>query len=429
MQKRIKITILVLCLMIVGTSNAQYTLSSPYSRYGIGDMNVASNQVLSSMGGISQAYHRNNVINVLNPASYSAIDTQSFVFDIGFQMGWKTISTSDYSSNSFLAELTNISFGFPITKFLKAGLSLTPISNITYNSSDTTLETNFYPSFIKIFDGNGELDKVTFGLAYQPLFSDVAKRFSIGANISYVFGNIYRSTTVEFIDTTGFLNDRLESKYNVSAFDLDLGLQYFQPLKNGNIIGIGLTYSLPLHYGTKNTDFYYTYYHYNGQETIQDTINHNKYNGEIKMPNRISGGISFEKPNKLFVGADVTYTTWEKFEFQKEGKNPNMKDSYKLNFGLEFVPNIYGSYIEKFAYHAGINYDNGHIYLQGKRISKLGLAFGFSMPVRKLGTNINLNFEYGKMGTHDNGLVKESYFKMGLSITAKDRWFVQRKYR
>ena len=97
--------------------------------------------------------------------------------------------------------------------------------------------------------------------------------------------------------------------------------------------------------------------------------------------------------------------------------------------GGEFIPNLYGTYFEQFSYRAGINYDNGYVYLKDKRISKLGLSVGLSLPVKKLGTNINLSFEYGKLGTTDNGLIKESYYSLGLSITAKDRWFVKRKYR
>lgn len=421
--------VLIFCLLACGVSMAQYSLSSPYSRYGIGTTDVPCNQVMSAMGGIGQAFHRNNVVNTFNPASYTAIDTQSFVFDIGFQMGWRTISTSQYSSNSFLAELTNISFGFPITRYLKAGLSLSPLSNISYNSSDTIAEQATMPLYVKTFDGNGELDKLTFGLAYQPLFSDFLKRFSIGANVSYTFGNIYRSTTVAFPDTTGFLNDRSEINYNVSAFSFDFGLQYFQPFENGNILGFGLTYTLPMNYGTDNTMFYYTFYDYGNQDVVQDTILYRNYDGDIKMPQRISGGLSFEKPNKLFLAADITYTTWSDFEFQEEGKTDAMKNNLKINFGSEFVPDLYGNFVEKFTYRLGFNYDNGYIYLKDNRIAKIGLTFGFSMPIKKLGTNINFNFEYGKMGTHDNGLVRENYFKMGLSVTAKDRWFAKRKYK
>ena len=139
--------------------------------------------------------------------------------------------------------------------------------------------------------------------------------------------------------------------------------------------------------------------------------------------------INYEKPNKLFIGADATYTAWSDYSFQGENTSDVMKDNLKVNFGAEFVPNKYGKYLQRFAYRAGVNFDNGYIYLKDHRISKLGISFGFAMPVKKLGTNINFNFEYGKMGTHEDGLIKENYFRMGLSITAKDRWFVQRKYK
>lgn len=429
MQKKFRLVALLFGLLGSFTSMAQYSMSSPYSRYGIGGTDMIGNQTIASMGGVGQALHRNTLVNTLNPASYSAIDTQSFVFDIGFSMGWRTISTNEHSSNSFLAELTNISFGFPITKYLKAGINLSPLSDVSYKSAETVPASALVPGYTKSFEGTGELDKITLGLAYQPLFNDFWKRFSIGVNASYIFGNIARNATVAFIDTTGYLNDRREVNYNVSAFSFDFGLQYFQPLTNGDRLGIGLTYSLPMQYNTNNVAFYYTYYQYAGAEYVQDTIEFSKNKGNINMPQRISGGISYEKPNKLFVGADATYTAWSDYSFQGESTADIMKDNLKLNFGAEFVPNIYGGYLQRFAYRAGVNFDNGYIYLKDHRISKLGISFGFAMPVKKLGTNINFNFEYGKMGTHEDGLIKEDYFRIGLSITAKDRWFVQRKYK
>lgn len=435
MHKRYKILILVfLCSIMAFTSKAQYDISSPYSQYGIGSTNLLGNQYNSSMGGISQAIRRNNVINLLNPASYTAIDTQSFVFDIGFSMMWKNVSTTDYSSKSFLASITNISMAFPLCKSLKVALALTPLSDISYSASDTILahgsfgDDDYIPTRVQSFDGNGGLDKLTFGLAYQPTFNRFLSRFSIGVNASYIFGNIYRSSLLSFGGAEGYVNSRVEKNYNVSAFSFDIGMQYFQPLKNGDILCVGATVGLPNKYSADEEYFRYTYINEDAAATLQDTIQYLSNDRKITMPYSLSAGLSYSRTNKFLVGVDAVYTKWSDFGFENNNI-AELKDNLKLSMGGEFIPNLYGTYFEQFSYRAGINYDNGYIYLKDKRISKLGLSVGLSLPVKKLGTNINLSFEYGKLGTTDNGLIKESYYSLGLSITAKDRWFVKRKYR
>jgi len=52
----------------------------------------------------------------------------------------------------------------------------------------------------------------------------------------------------------------------------------------------------------------------------------------------------------------------------------------------------------------------------------MGLGRGFS--------NANLTFEYGQRGTTTAGLVKEDFFKVGLSLSLNPLrpWFVPNKY-
>ncbi|MDO5760515.1 MAG: hypothetical protein Q4Q06_05770 [Bacteroidota bacterium] len=433
----IRFSILAFVLVVLASFcevKAQYSQSSPYSKYGIGSTTSSPNQYISSMGGVSQAFRRNNLVNILNPASYSAIDTQSFVFDLGMSMTWSNIKTTDYSSNSFLASLNNISLAFPLTKSFKLAISLTPVSDISYSVTDTikaqldTEDENYMPTYAKGFDGSGGLDKVTLGLSYQPMFSKFLSQFAFGVNASYVFGNMYRSSILTFGGAEGYLNSRAERNYNISAFEFDLGMQYFQPMKNGDIFGFGATVGLPKKYSFDEEYFRYTYINENEAATLQDTVLYKKSDGKITMPYSISGGLSYERANKFFLGADVVYTKWSRFSFVEDAQG-EMKDNIKLALGGEFIPNIYGTYLQKFTYRAGVNYDNGYIYINDERISKLGLSFGFSLPIKRLGTNINLSFEYGKLGTTKHDLIQENYYSIGLSITAKDRWFVKRKYR
>lgn len=438
MTNKSKAIILIIVLMFaIVETKAQYSVSTPYSRYGIGILAGTSSQVSAAMGSVGYATARNNDINTLNPASYFAIDTQSFVFNIGFDMNWRNIKSSNESSHAFLAGINNISFAFPLTRSLKVGLSLMPVSDVKYLSTDTVFSQNNY---IRQYEGNGGIDKFVIGLAYQPLKAE-KDILAIGVNLNYYFGNLYRATSLEFLssqrdssgnysDTTGFVNSRTETNYNVSSFALDFGLQYFHSFANDNILGIGATFTPSYKLKADKKQLFYTYYRYANAEYMMDTIQSTLVDADIKMPMHFGIGVSYQKKNKLFVEADFQYYKWSDFYFETKNDNQDLKDCWIANLGAEYVPNYSGqSYFDKVAYRVGLHYNNGYIYLKEKRINEIGLSFGTGLPIKKIGTRVNLNFECGKMGTTDNNLIKETYFRIGLSISAKDRWFVKRKYK
>lgn len=434
-SKILSIAIFAVILLSLTTANAQYSVSSPYSRFGIGYNSSGTNQTMMSMGAIGYAFARDNEVNMLNAASFSAINMQSFVFNMGFDMTKRNLSNSNRSANAFIANITNISFAFPILDRLKIGLSLMPVTDIDYLGSDTLLSNI---NHVKTFEGSGGIDRFTLGIAYQPLKTPT-DNLSIGANISYYFGNIYRSSSLEFLsqrdstgklsDTIGFFDNRTETNYNVSSFGIDFGVQYFHTLPNSDIIGLGLVFTPKYKLHTDKKQMFYTYYTYGAQQYIQDTLQYSESDVDITMPMKLGFGLSYNKPNKLFAEVDFTFTQWSDFEFELQTKN-SLKDNWKINAGLEYIPNVASAmYYNKMAYRLGFHYDNGYIFLQDKRISDIGISFGVALPIKKLGTKVNLGIEYGKQGTMDNNLIKENYFRIGISLSAKDRWFVKRKYQ
>ena len=82
MTKCNKIIFALLFMMITGVALAQNGVNSPYTRYGFGQLSDQSTTANRGMGGISYGL-RNKLINVGNPASYSAIDSITFLFDAG----------------------------------------------------------------------------------------------------------------------------------------------------------------------------------------------------------------------------------------------------------------------------------------------------------------------------------------------------------
>ncbi|MDR0789549.1 MAG: hypothetical protein LBO06_02000 [Bacteroidales bacterium] len=457
-----KLTIrILLAIMLVASSlwqsaTAQTAVSSPYSRYGIGSTNIFSDAVKSSIGGVGYAFSRNNMVNLKNPAALSGIDTMSFVFDVGFHADFLSFTSSTAKSSGMSGALSHISMAFPINKHLKMAISLLPLSDINYETSEIVqvTDTTFYRNR---YNGTGGLNKAIVGLSYN--WDKTNDKFALGANVEYMFGSYYKSSAIIFYDNTDTLfrssdpdhprysvdstlfNCRDEIRYNIQNFNINLGFQYFHTLNNGSKVGIGGSYVLPLTLKTKNIRQRYTFISNNGLETHKDMVIDSSYNGKIKFPTSFGFGLSYEKPQKFFIGADAQFTQWSEFRLQTDGYNDPLQDSWNIGVGGEFTPDVYGSYIKQMTYRLGLNYDNGslcfdndingrpYISSQGTRLSQYSVAVGFGLPVKKSTTLINLSFEYGKRGTIDNSLIRENFFRIGFSLSAKDRWFFKRKYQ
>jgi hypothetical protein len=85
-HKLIKIT-LVLLFSYTLTIQGQKLVNSPYSRFNIGTLAPVGSFRSLGMGGVGTAFRSNNTIYSSNPASYSSLDTNSFVFDFGIDYG------------------------------------------------------------------------------------------------------------------------------------------------------------------------------------------------------------------------------------------------------------------------------------------------------------------------------------------------------
>ena len=69
---------------------AQNNTNSPYTRFGYGELADRSFGAGRAMGGVGYGLRSSKQINPLNPASYSCMDSLTFLFDFGAsgQVSW-----------------------------------------------------------------------------------------------------------------------------------------------------------------------------------------------------------------------------------------------------------------------------------------------------------------------------------------------------
>ena len=91
-----KISLVLLALAASVTAQAQNSVS-PYSKFGYGllDNNATSAQM--QMGGVGYAMSSGRQINVMNPASYAAADSLTFLFDMG--LDFTNLKSSEFGAD------------------------------------------------------------------------------------------------------------------------------------------------------------------------------------------------------------------------------------------------------------------------------------------------------------------------------------------
>ena len=406
-------------------TTAQVSISSPYSIFGIGNLYGVSSQMNMALGGAATAFSSPYFINPVNPASYMAFDSNSFVFDAAFNLRSGTLQTIDQSQKTKFGTISNIYFGFPVTKWWRASLGVLPYSNVGYNIQSSQVIPDI-GNEVSVFKGSGGLNKAYIGSAFSPF-----KNLSVGINMSYVFGNIIKEQALTFPDSATYLNTMVRSTARLYKINYDLGLTYRINLKEGKFLQIGLTYNpkQSVDGQSEKTAYTYTYDYTKDLNVNKDTISYETgTKGQVTLPSAIGAGLMFGNTNRWFATADVNYQKWSEFRYL--GDNPGLKDNLRVSLGGQFRPSAVdiGKYYERINYRAGFRFEQSYLEIKNTRINDFGISFGVGLPMKKSKSTINIAVELGTQGTTNNGLIKENYLRFTIGSALQERWFLKRRF-
>src|SRR5687768_5721209 len=132
----------VLFLIIVFNSNllAQKGTQSPYSVFGIGELNQEQYAAFSSMGGISIANSDSTIASNGNPALYSYLQRNRPVFQVGMNGRFSTFSTTTNSTAQRHLGLNQFQLALPIKKKWGASIGILPYSFTGYTITNFDIE-------------------------------------------------------------------------------------------------------------------------------------------------------------------------------------------------------------------------------------------------------------------------------------------------
>lgn len=411
--KKLVVVLFVFCGL---SAFAQLGTSSPYSRFGLGDLQGNAFPVYNALGGGVTALSSSNSVNPSNPASYTSFRANSFLFSTGGLHNTTQIQNSTDKQVVNNSAFSHLTIAFPISSKLGASFGMLPYSNIGYtlNARDSVVNADM------IYTGDGGLSKVYFGGAYEPF-----KGFSLGINASYLFGGLNRRKKLDY-DDESFFDSRSNSSINLKGYYYELGLLYKKELANEKELSFGLTANNNSTLRAKRTNIVETIS--GPYEIVKDTASNVVEWGEVTLPNYISTGLMYRDGEKWLLIADYSMQNWA--DYTLLGESDDLSNSMRLSGGLQYTPefNSVTKYYKRMQYRLGAAYSNTPLTLNDTQLKEMSVSFGFGIPVKKSRTKYDVSFTLGQRGTTDNSLIKEQFVKFGLSVSYDGIWFVKRKY-
>ncbi len=403
-------------LFLVDSSFAQNNTSSPYSYYGLGELNSNGSGNSISMGGTSLAYQNNTILNLQNPASLAGLDSLRFIFNAGIAAKYTNLKQGRKSDFLNDYNLTRLAFGFKVSPRYATAFSISPYSSLGYEITkrEKVIGGDNYKQISS--KGSGGLNQLVWSNGIK-----LTKDLFVGVNGIYLFGNnakdevtklevgatsTYRNTN-KLISQGLYFNFGAQYKMDLGKYKLTLGAKY-QPK-----IGVKAENKI------KITNF---------DNGVGGILYDETDKGSFDVPETYGIGFGLNKGKHFWIGGDFVHEKWSDTEMFR--KNNSLRDRNKFSLGMEYKADdgYARTFFKKMSYRLGGFYDTGYITVGEEKINAMGLSLGFGIPMAKNSGVINVALELGISGKTSNNMVREDFTRITIDINLFERWFVKRKY-
>ena len=399
-MKKLFVTYILACLTLA--VGAQNMTSSPYSRFAYGDLGDDVPNTYRAMGGVGIGMRSNKAINPLQPASYTACDSVTFMFDLAGSVLWTTYSDATGRRNRANGNLEYLSLQLPLYKrYIAVSAGVMPYSSVGYDFTlNDSIGSNYH--YAMTYAGEGGITEVYGGLSFN-----IMDWFAIGANVYYMFGEVSNYRALTFTESD--MHDvAMFSTLNVSSVRTRVGAQLFHTFSNQDAFTLGAVWEpqLPLkgEYAVIET---------NWGDTTQIG------GAAMQVPMQWGVGASYTWQQRLTVAFDYTYQGWGNVQ---TFTNQTLRSRAIYAIGAEYRHNPYGrNYVERVCWRLGAKLTDP--YQQNVNGKEIKVSLGVGFPLRNAGTIFNATVEYG----HRGSILKEDYLKLTINAAICENWFFKRK--
>jgi hypothetical protein len=426
-----KLAILLLLLLSQKAFSQNY-YNSPYTRFKIGDLTDDGFAYNRALGGCSIALRPHNQINYRNPASFTAQDTTSFVLQLGLAGRYAKVQSNLQNDKTLNFNIDYFAIGFPVAKWWDLSMGAVPYSRIQYFVREETDAPQLGEKITFDYSGYGGFNEFYIGNGFE-----ISNVFSLGANISYLFGSLDR-TQISYLTDLQDKSAEVEHITNYIAHDFyfKLGAQLHPIIKGKHKIILGATYDLKSDINIKIKGKT-TRYNTTDSHVLVDTI---KFNidtvAPLILPRKLGLGITYSYNNIFTLTGEYIKQDWTENGMSTEGFHTGLYQSYRA--GFEITPAnmekiVIKNYISHITYSLGYFNTKSYLYFNDINISNQGFTAGLSLPIKNsrkfyTGTAFNIAYQYGVRGTKDYGLIKETTHFITFGLTLHDFWFLKPKY-
>lgn len=414
--------------LVAQDMNPSNLTNSPYSRYGMGKLGSVGNTSTRAMGDIGIALRTSSFTNLANPASLTAIDTLTMLFDTGLTAEWASFSENGARSIDWNAGFAYMSFHFPLWRNFAMSVSLTPYTMVGYGyggeekieieggvtSKDSLKYSNSYA-------GDGGLSKMMMGLGWRPINTRTSM-LSLGVNAAYIFGTVQHAGSISI--STGQGQSTITTReFTARGLELGTGLQYQQKLSATRSLIFGATYSpsTPIKVDAQNLKY-----------TGGDTLSFDS-KMSLRAPMKMGVGVAYQIDRKLIASGEFSFENWSKvagLDANLQKKDDIYKNISKFAVGLEYQPEIYSqNYLKTVRYRLGANYKTSYIDVYGSENREYTVSAGFGFPLRNRRSILNLSAEYTHLQPSNSQMLSEDYLRFTFGITFNELMFFRNKLR
>lgn len=431
-ERILLLTVFLIISVCVSAQDGTYGAYSPYSIFGIGDISKEGTAYNKSMGGTGIANRNRRFINYMNPAAVTARDSLSFMADFGLTESNSVFKQGDIKSAHNTFNIYDFVMTFPIYKSSAFMVGITPFSDMGYDFSSIEKDQEIIGN-----TGNITYDSYGTGSVYQ-VFAGAGvtfwKRFSLGAEIIYYFGNLDKITNMDYSNSS-YRSVNSGSELMVRGLTGKFGLQYEQKIAGDVSVVVGATYRM----GT-NMKGYSTNYRYANQSSVTDTLKYSvdtlAHSG-IRFGDEIGVGIAVKGGERWSAEFNYLRSDWSKSGFDNAPGFSAIGDSkfsstvsQSFRAGFEIVPNRNDIryYLKRCSYRAGIYYDQAYYKLDGHNVNSMGITLGMTLPVFRYYNGISLGLDMGQRASTRNNMIRERYITFNIGFNIHDIWFRKVQY-
>jgi hypothetical protein len=415
MKKRyipVQAVVSLLILLFAAETHASQS-GSAYSRFGVGERWHFGSVRSIGLGGTAIGLRGPSHINYVNPASWSDL----LVVQFNGSFYYENISSDDGSATGGIStgNINSALLSLPVkpSRGMTVSFGFAPMSRVGYDvQTQSPVDGGLR---IINYTGTGGITNLMAGMSYRP-HRDIA----LGAMALYRTGLLQYEWVSQYT-VGGFGAGRTHRILDVNGIAGQAGVLYsglLSPRREGEYgpLTIGAVFTTPTRLDA-NEKFIIQY-----AAAPEDTAS--DITGAIRIPHMIGAGVNYIVDRRNNLSFDVRYEPWD--DFRKFGQSDaRIRDSWRIGAGWERTgnPEPGSGFFDRTTFRLGLLYNASYFNIDNTPINESFVTAGMGIPVSGIAV-LDIGAQIGVRGTTDNGLQRDTMYRIFISLSMFERWFI-----